>query len=135
MEGFLDEDLDEVYLVYNEFKSVARQEVVVKKLLPLSPLAEATEEEVEAIKDFIYEPSEKAILEKLLPKNVEIQVFRSILESQTSEEAARMAAMENATKAATDMIDNLTLVANKVRQATITKELMDIVGGVEALKD
>lgn len=134
MENFLNETFDEVFVVYNEFKSMAKQSVTVARLLPLSPLEGAAEGAAVEPRDFIYEPSKKAILETLLPKNVEIQVFRAVLESQTSEEAARMAAMENATKSASEMIDNLTLVANKVRQATITKELMDIVGGVEALK-
>ena len=84
--------------------------------------------------DFIYEPSQAGIYDALLPKNVEIQVYRALLESQASEEAARMTAMENATKNANEMIDRLTLQYNKARQASITKELMDIVGGVEALK-
>ena len=84
--------------------------------------------------NFIYEPSKEDIFNNLLPKNVEIQVFRALLESQASEEAARMSAMENATKAANDMINSLTLQFNKARQASITMELMDIVGGVEALK-
>ena len=84
--------------------------------------------------NFIYEPSKEDIFSSLLPKNVEIQIYRALLESQASEEAARMSSMENATKAANDMIDSLTLQFNKARQAAITKELMDIVGGVEALK-
>ena len=84
--------------------------------------------------NLIYEPSKEDIFNNLLPKNVEIQIFRALLESQASEEAARMSAMENATKAANDMINSLTLQFNKARQASITRELMDIVGGVEALK-
>jgi F-type H+-transporting ATPase subunit gamma len=83
---------------------------------------------------FLYEPSQEEVFSRLLPKNIEIQIFRALLESQASEEAARMSAMENATKAANDMINSLTLQFNKARQASITKELMDIVGGVEALK-
>ncbi len=134
MQGFINEEFDEVFLLYNEFINVVSQKVKVKKLLPLS--AEDGEEKGapgEAV-DFIFEPSPKAIYEKLLPKALEIEVFRALLESQTSEEAARMTAMENASKNANEMIQRLTLVANKVRQATITRELMDIVGGVEALK-
>jgi F-type H+-transporting ATPase subunit gamma len=112
--------------------NAGRQEVVSRKLLPLSQFE--VEEVVGERADFIYEPSEEAILEQLLPKNVEIQIYRALLESQASEEAARMSAMENATKAANEMIDRLTLQYNKARQASITAELMDIVGGVEALK-
>ncbi|MDP1759567.1 MAG: F0F1 ATP synthase subunit gamma, partial [Thermodesulfovibrionales bacterium] len=123
---------DEIILAYNEFKSVAAQKVVVTRLLPLASI-EATAETLPVF-NFIYEPSKEDIFNNLLPKNVEIQVFRALLESQASEEAARMSAMENATKAANDMINSLTLQYNKARQASITKELMDIVGGVEALK-
>jgi F-type H+-transporting ATPase subunit alpha len=129
---YVSEEVDEVHLVYNEFVNAGRQEVVTRKLLPLSQFE--VEEVVGERADFIYEPSEEAILEQLLPKNVEIQIYRALLESQASEEAARMSAMENATKAANEMIDRLTLQYNKARQASITAELMDIVGGVEALK-
>ncbi len=132
IENYTNETVDEVILVYNEFKSVVAQKIVVTRLLPLSPVE--GKEETSAVDNFIYEPSKEAIFSRLLPKNVEIQVFRALLESQASEEAARMSAMENATKAANDMIDSLTLQFNKARQASITKELMDIVGGVEALK-
>jgi len=82
----------------------------------------------------LYEPSKEAIFETLLPKHIEIQIYRGLLESQAAEEAARMTAMENATKNCGELIDKVTLLANKMRQAGITKELMDIVGGVEALK-
>lgn len=132
-ENYINETFDEVILIYNEFKSVISQKVSILKLLPLSAVSEE-EKEKEAIGEFIYEPSQQAIFERLLPKNLEIQIFRSLLESQASEEASRMTAMENATKAADDMISTLTLQYNKARQASITKELMDIVGGVEALK-
>jgi F-type H+-transporting ATPase subunit gamma len=130
--NYTNEEVDEVVLVYNEFKSVVAQRVVIAKLLPLAPIAAA--EESLPVYNFIYEPSMKAIFNNLIPKNVEIQIFRALLESQASEEAARMSAMENATQAANEMIDSLSLQYNKARQATITKELMDIVGGVEALK-
>jgi len=131
--GLHDEAFDEVILIYNEFKTVVQQKVVEAKLLPLSPI-EAAAEDTLPVYNFIYEPSRQEIFNRLVPKNVEIQVFRALLESQASEEAARMSAMENATKAANEMIGSLTLQYNKARQATITKELMDIVGGVEALK-
>ncbi len=132
IESYIGETVDEVLLIYNEFRSIISQQVSVKRLLPLvSPEAG---EENEPARDFLYEPSQEEIFNVLLPKNVEIQIFRALLESQASEEAARMTAMENATKNANEMIDRLTLQYNKARQASITKELMDIVGGVEALK-
>jgi len=131
VEKYTNETVDEVFLIYNEFKSAIAQKVVVAKLLPLAPI-ESSGETLPV--HFIYEPSKQEILSGLIPKNVEIQIFRALIESQASEEAARMAAMENATKSANDMISSLTLQYNKARQATITKELMDIVGGVEALK-
>ncbi len=133
IENYTNETIDEVVLIFNEFKSAIAQQVVVQRLLPLEPI-KASEEETLPIYNFIYEPSKQEIFSRLVPKNVEIQVFRALLESQASEEAARMAAMENATRAANDMIGSLSLQYNKARQASITKELMDIVGGVEALK-
>lgn len=132
-ENFIGETFDEVFIIYNEFKNVVQQKVVVKKLLPFAETGEAAANTAQ-VADFIFEPSPKEIYQTLIPKAIEIEIFRAMLESQTSEEAARMTAMENASKNASEMIQRLTLVANKVRQATITKELMDIVGGVEALK-
>src|SRR5208283_2028285 len=136
IDNYTGELFDEVVLVYNEFKSALVQKVSVVRLLPLAAVAGHTEqpEVQDEAHDFLYEPSQQAIFDNLLPKNLEIQVFRALLESQASEEAARMTSMENATKAADDMISGLTLQYNKARQASITKELMDIVGGVEALK-
>lgn len=132
IENYTNESVDEVVLIYNEFKSAIAQKVVIARLLPLAPIESG--EETLPVFNMLYEPSKQEIFTKLVPKNVEIQIFRALLESQASEEAARMAAMENATKAANDMIGSLTLQYNKARQASITKELMDIVGGVEALK-
>jgi F-type H+-transporting ATPase subunit gamma len=132
IESYTNEIIDEVVVIYNEFKSVSAHKVVFARLLPLAPI-EVTED-TEPVVDFIYEPSKEEIFSSLIPKNVEIQIFRALLESQASEEAARMSAMENATKSANEMISKLTLQYNKARQASITKELMDIVGGVEALK-
>lgn len=133
IDNYTDEAIDEVYIVYNKFVTVMNQEVTVSKIMPMEP-PEESEEVDESSMSFIYEPSQQEILNQLLPKNVEVQIFRALLESQASEEAARMTAMENATKAADDMISSLTLKYNKARQASITAELMDIVGGVEALK-
>ena len=136
IENYTGELFDEVVLVYNEFKSALVQKVSIVRLLPLAAVGGPAEQSDvrEVAGDFLYEPSQQAIFDNLLPKNLEIQVFRALLESQASEEAARMTSMENATKAADDMISSLTLQYNKARQASITKELMDIVGGVEALK-
>lgn len=134
IERYSTEAVDGVYLVYNMFVNVAVQKVTVQKVLPVEP-PEAPPEQGGLSADFIFEPSEEALFDALLPKNIEIQIFRAMLESQASEEAARMTAMENATKSANEMIETLTLQYNKARQATITAELMDIVGGVEALKE
>ena len=132
IESYTNETVDEVIVVYNEFKSVVAQKISIARLLPLAPIVAA--EDALPIFNFIYEPSKGEIFSRLVPKNVEIQIFRALLESQASEEAARMSAMENATKSANEMILKLSLQYNKARQATITRELMDIVGGAEALK-
>jgi F-type H+-transporting ATPase subunit gamma len=136
METYTNETVDEVVLIFNEFKSLILQKVTILKLLPLGSL-EPEEGQAHGpltSGDLLYEPSKETIFETLLPKHIEIQAYRGLLESQAAEEAARMAAMENATKNCGELIDKVTLLANKVRQAGITKELMDIVGGVEALK-
>ena len=132
-ENFINETMDEVTVVYNAFKSMVAQTVTVTKLLPLSPVEEEGASSG-ASADFIYEPSMEAIFDRLIPRNVDIQIYRALLESSASEEAARMSAMENATKSCNEMVGTLTLQFNKARQASITGELMDIVGGVEALK-
>ena len=136
IENYVNENVDEVMLVYNEFKSMIAQNIVTRQLLPIGAIEPEGEEakDMSVFGDYMYEPSRQAIFEQLLPKYVEIQIFRSLIESSAAEEAARMAAMENATKNCSEMIDKVTLLANKVRQAAITKDLMDIVGGVEALK-
>ncbi len=135
-ESYINETIDEVTVVYNAFKSMATQTVTVAKLLPLAPIEEGKEGSApeSAAADFIYEPSMEAIFDRLIPRNVDIQIYRALLESSAAEEAARMSAMENATKSCNEMVGKLTLQFNKARQASITGELMDIVGGVEALK-
>ncbi len=135
-ENFMNETIDEVTVVYNAFKSMATQTVTVAQLLPLAPIEEGKEGSApeSAAADFIYEPSMEAIFDRLIPRNVDIQIYRALLESSAAEEAARMSAMENATKSCNEMVGRLTLQFNKARQAAITGELMDIVGGVEALK-
>jgi F-type H+-transporting ATPase subunit gamma len=136
IEAYTNETIDEVVLIFNEFKSLILQKVTMVKLLPIGTLESEEGQAKETIVrgDYLYEPAKAMIFETLLPKHIEIQAFRGLLESQAAEEAARMTAMENATKNCGELIDKVTLLANKVRQAGITKELMDIVGGVEALK-
>jgi F-type H+-transporting ATPase subunit gamma len=136
IEGYCGETFDEVIVIYNEFKSMIAQKVTIMKLLPMGVIeGEEAQTESAMTADYLYEPSRAVIFERLLPKYIEIQIYRALLESSAAEEAARMAAMENATKNCSELITKITLLANKVRQASITKELMDIVGGVEALKD
>jgi F-type H+-transporting ATPase subunit gamma len=124
-------ELDAVHLVYNEFKSAISQKVVMEQLLPIIP---AEIPETESAVDFIYEPGKRALLDRLLPMYVHVEVYRALLESLASEHGARMTAMDNATNNAGEMIDRLTLQMNRARQAAITKELMEIIGGAEALK-
>jgi len=121
-----------VNLVYNEFKSVLRQRVVVESLLPI-PRLDLDALEPAARVDYLYEPSPERILDDLLPRHVEIQVYRALLESAAAEHAARMIAMDNATKNAAEMVDQLTLYMNKLRQAAITREIIEVVSGGEAL--
>jgi F-type H+-transporting ATPase subunit gamma len=132
VERFVAGETDEVYLLYNEFKSVIQQKVTLEKLLPVEPPTEA--DPFMAAVDYLYEPSPEAILSSILPKHIEVQVYRAMLESQASEMGARMTAMDSATRNAKDMIERLTLKFNKQRQAAITKEISEIVGGAEALK-
>jgi F-type H+-transporting ATPase subunit gamma len=122
---------DEVHLCYNEFKSAAAQRVTVTKLLPIEPLPVP---EGEAVVDFLYEPSATVILDRLLPKDIEVQIYRALLESLAAEYGARMTAMDNATRNAAEMIEVLTISFNKARQERITKELLEVVAGAEALR-
>jgi F-type H+-transporting ATPase subunit gamma len=132
IEDFLAHDLDMVYLLYNEFKSAMSQRIELEQLLPIVPL-ELDEADGSQI-DFVYEPSKIELLETILPMYVHVETYRAALECTASEFGARMTAMENATNNAGDMISSLTLEFNKARQASITTELLDIVGGAEALK-
>ncbi|HET7342895.1 MAG TPA: ATP synthase F1 subunit gamma [Methylomirabilota bacterium] len=133
MQQYLGDEVDEVVLLYNEFRSVALQRPVRVQLLPI-PRAEAAGGEGTEQVDYIYEPGPRAILGDLLPRHVRMQVYRALMESLAGEYGARMTAMEAATKNAKEMIDVLTIQYNKARQEKITKELLDIVGGAEALK-
>jgi F-type H+-transporting ATPase subunit gamma len=135
--GYLEDDFDEVYVVYAEFIGMAKQEPVIKQLLPIPPIEKAEEEADEDapyLAEHICEPSTDELLGVLLPKSIDVKIYSALLETSTSEHAARMMAMDNATKACNDMLENLQLVYNKARQAAITADLMDIVGGAEALK-
>jgi F-type H+-transporting ATPase subunit gamma len=155
--GFTAEEYDAVYMIYNEFKSILQQRPVVERLLPI-PLEvfarthpeSALEAEAKAgavpgaggqagaskmaPEDYIYEPDDQSLFDRLLPRHVGTQVYRALLESGAAEQGARMTAMNNATRNASDMIDSLTLQMNKIRQAAITKEILEVVGGAEALK-
>ncbi len=128
--SYVKEELDSVYMLYNEFKSALQQGVVVEKLLPIQKLK--IEGPVAPI-DYIYEPSARVIFDQLLPLHINIQIYRVLLESAASEHAARMTAMDNATNNAMEMIDHLTLLMNKLRQAAITKELIEVVTAADAL--
>jgi F-type H+-transporting ATPase subunit gamma len=128
---FLDGDVDAVYLVYNEFKSAISQRVTVEPLLPVQPIQL---DEEHGLNDFKYEPSRAELLSHIVPLHIEVQIYRALLESIASEFGARMSAMDSATRNASEMIGALTLQFNRARQAAITKELMEIIGGAEALK-
>lgn len=128
--SFIAGEVDAVWLVYNEFKSAISQTVVVKQLLPVVPI-DIPEENFPV--DFIYEPSKTELLEHILPRHFATKLFQALLESQASEHGARMTAMDNAVRNANEMISDLTLQYNRARQAVITKELMEIIGGSEAL--
>jgi len=131
IDGFLAEEYDEVFLIYNAFRSVMAQDITLERLLPVAPPAAEPTEELPPV--YIYEPDKEALLKELLPKNVEVQIYRSLLESNASEHGARMTAMDSATKNANEMIGKLTLQYNRARQAAITTELIEIISGAESL--
>jgi F-type H+-transporting ATPase subunit gamma len=146
VKDYIENRVDRIYLLYSEFRSAIQQRVLLKKILPVTSISGEEKEEslsdlgktpaqiVPKAVEYLYEPSEGEILDQLLPRYVEAQVFQALLETVASEHGARMTAMENATNNAAEMIDKLTLIYNKARQAAITKELIEIVGGAEALK-
>lgn len=131
---FLVDEIDEVYMMYSRFVSMAKQEPILVKLLPIEPPQGDEKEGKSGATDYLCEPGPGKLLIELLPKHISVQILNAFLQNETSEHAARMAAMDNASKNCTELIENLTLVYNKARQASITAELMDIVGGAEALK-
>ncbi len=134
IEGFVAGEFDEFYLAYNQFKSALVQEVTIEKVVPISITADTASTEAKNQIDNIYEPGKREVLDGLIPKLVATQIYRAHLESLASELGARMTAMESATKNAKEMISSLTLIYNRVRQAAITRDLMDIVNGAEAIK-
>jgi F-type H+-transporting ATPase subunit gamma len=130
IQAYTNSEIDAVYIVYNEFKSVIQQRVVVEKVLPLSR-GDLTQAESQP--EYIFEQSPQDILNRLLPRYVEIQIFRALLESAASEHGARMASMDTASRNAGDMIEMLTLNMNRIRQAAITREIIEVVSGAGAL--
>ena len=133
IQRFMAGEVDEVYVLFSRFLSMAKQEPTLVKLIPIEP---PKQEGAEAGKvDYLYEPSSEQLLVDLLPKHISVQILNAFLQQETSEHAARMAAMDNATKNCTELIASLTLIYNKARQSAITAELMDIVGGAEALRN
>ena len=132
---YFDNKFDKCIIVYNKFKSIISQEVTHQQLIPLD-IKSSDQQSEEQVKDnsiYDYEPDEETILKDLLPKNVSIQIFKVLLESNAGEQGARMAAMDNATRNAGEMIDNLTLIYNRTRQAVITRELIEIISGAESV--
>jgi F-type H+-transporting ATPase subunit gamma len=130
---FANEEYDELYLIYNHFYNVSSQRPTVVRLFPLPSIGNKEDADAGKKVDYIYEPSDEILLQKLLPMYVHILIFRALLETSAGENGARMVAMDNATKNCDEMIQSLTLKYNKARQSAITAELMDIVGGTEAL--
>ncbi len=132
-----DEEIDKVFIIYNEFKSVMQQRVITEQLLPVSRQAAAEEDQATAqevsLVDYIYEQPPAEIFAKLLPRLIETQIFRALLESIASEQGARMTAMDSASKNARELIDSLTLNMNRIRQAAITNEIIEVVSGAAAL--
>jgi len=138
IDAFLQGETDEVHMIFSEFVSMARQAPTIQQLLPIASVEKVDDvtekEDAGYIAEHICEPSVEELMAEMLPKQVYVQLYKGLLETSTSEHAARMAAMDNATKACKEMVEDLTLAYNKARQAAITAELMDIVGGAEALK-
>jgi F-type H+-transporting ATPase subunit gamma len=130
---FIKEEYDELYLIYNQFVNVSVQKPTVVRLFPLPSIGQDAEVDADKRLDYTYEPSDEILLHKLLPMYIHVLVYRALLETSAGENGARMASMDNATSNCEELISTLTLKMNKARQAAITAELMDIVGGTEAL--
>ena len=133
MKAFINKEYDRVYIIYNQFKNAAVQNLVTEQYLPIVPGNQAPVKST-AMSNYIFEPDKETIIRELIPKSLRIRLFKSLLDSYASEQGARMTAMQNASTNAQDMIRELQLSYNKARQAAITKELLEIVSGAEALK-
>ena len=133
IEDFLDNKYDQVFLLYNQFKSVISQEIIFEKLLPIVPKELESSDNDDNSVEYEYEPKQAELFEHLLPLHINTQIFRALRESIAAEMGARMAAMESATKNATELIDKLTIELNRIRQAVITTELIEIISAAEAL--
>lgn len=134
LEDFLSGKVDSVHIVYNEFKSVISQKVVMEQLLPLAPIEiPAADAPADAQTEYLYEPSPERIFDLLLKRLVEAQILRALVESNAAFYAAQMTAMDSATRNSSEMLANLTLVMNKIRQAAITREIIEVVSGAQAL--
>jgi F-type H+-transporting ATPase subunit gamma len=132
LRDFLSLELQEAYIIYSKFRSLNSQTPVLEKILPITPPATAKNEDFHTV-DYIIEPSSHALVSEILPRYLNVQIYRALLETATGEHAARMIAMDNATKNCSDIITNLTIMYNKARQAAITTELIDIVSGADAV--
>ena len=136
MKAFAEKEYDEVFIIYNQFKNAAVQQLQVEQYLPIKPLAQPADTAKNGVlSDYIFEPDKETIIRELIPKSLRIQLFKAILDSFASEQGARMTAMQKASDNAQEMIHDLQLSYNKARQAAITKELLEIVSGAEALKN
>ncbi|MDK9717925.1 MAG: ATP synthase F1 subunit gamma [Trichlorobacter sp.] len=132
IEGYLTEEYDQVVMLFNSFRTVMTQDITFQQLLPIEPEEKGAVDEAGV--EFIYEPSVDDLLTQILPKNIEVQIFKAMLESVAGEHGARMTAMDSASKNASEMIGKLTLQYNRARQAAITTELMEIISGAESIK-
>ncbi|MBL7216902.1 MAG: ATP synthase F1 subunit gamma [Desulfobacteraceae bacterium] len=134
IDRYLADEVDGVYMIYSRFISMGRQVPTLVKLLPIEPPVAEDEEASGADAEYLCEPDPEGLMIELLPKHINVQIYNAFLQNETSEHAARMAAMDNASRNCDDLVESLTLVYNKARQAAVTAELMDIVGGATALK-
>lgn len=134
IDRYLSDEVDGVYMIYSRFISMAKQLPTLVKLIPIEPPVSEDEEQTGAEAEYLCEPNPEGLMIELLPKHINVQIYNAFLQNETSEHAARMAAMDNASRNCNDLVDSLTLAYNKARQAAVTAELMDIVGGAAALK-
>ena len=134
IDRYLTDEVDGVYMIYSRFISMGRQVPTLVKLIPIEPPVAEDEEASGADAEYLCEPDPEGLMIELLPKHINVQIYNAFLQNETSEHAARMAAMDNASRNCDDLVESLTLVYNKARQAAVTAELMDIVGGAAALK-